>query len=136
MVKKLLRKLPSVGLAAGLTGGTLLVAGGAATAHHSFSMFEYGASTELEGTVQEFRYVNPHTFIILKAKGKDGRVETWTLEGPAPSTLERDGWTRATLKPGDQIRLTVSPLRTGGAGGMWNPEGIRFRDGKTVAAGR
>jgi hypothetical protein len=136
-VKKLLRKLPSVGLlVAGLTGGALLMAGDAALAHHSFSMFEYDASTELEGTVQEFRYVNPHTFIILKVNGKDGRGETWTLEGMAPSSLEREGWTRATLKPGDQIRLTISPLRSGAAGGMWSPEGIRFRDGKTVAAGR
>jgi hypothetical protein len=98
-----------------------------ALAHHSFSMFDYGAPTDLEGTVQEFRYTNPHTFIILRAKGA-----TWTLEGNSPSTLERDGWNRTTLKPGDQIRLTVSPLRSGGAGGMWSPGSVHFRDGKTA----
>jgi hypothetical protein len=105
-------------------------------AHHSFSMFEFAAPTELDGTVQEFRYTNPHSFIVLKVKGTDGRVATWTLEGMAPASLERDGWNRNTLKPGDQIRLTVSPLRSGGTGGMWNPQALRFRDGRTVAAGR
>jgi hypothetical protein len=109
-----------------------MMTGDAALAHHSFSMFEYGTSTELEGTVQEFKYVNPHSFIILRVKATDGRAATWTLEGSAPSTLERDGWTARTLKPGDQIRATISPLRSGAAGGMWEPQGIRFRDGKTA----
>jgi hypothetical protein len=99
-------------------------------------MFEFAAPTELDGTVQEFRYTNPHSFIVLKVKGTDGRVATWTLEGMAPASLERDGWNRNTLKPGDQIRLTVSPRRSGGTGGMWSPQALRFRDGRTVAAGR
>ena len=119
-----------------LISSALVTAGGSALAHHAFSMFEYGSSTELEGTVQAFRYTNPHTFIVLRAKGTDGRVATWTLEGPPPTFLDRDGWTRATLKPGDQIKVTVSLLRSGGAGGMWNQNGVHFRDGKTVSAGR
>jgi hypothetical protein len=110
--------------------------GGAALAHHSFSAFDLGTPTEVEGTVQEFKFINPHSYIVLKAKGADGRATTWTLEGMPPSFLERDGWTAKTLKPGDQIRLTISPLRSGGAGGMWSPDGLRFHDGKTVAAGR
>jgi len=116
--------------------GALLMAGDTARAHHSFSMFEYGTSTELEGTVQELRFVNPHAFIVLKVKGKDGRVETWTLEGQPTAMLEREGWTRATLKPGDQIRLTIAPLRSGATGGSWTPQQLHFRDGKTVAVGR
>jgi hypothetical protein len=123
-------------LLGGLMGGVLVVTSRPAMAHHSFSMFDFGAPIELDGTVQEFRYTNPHSFIVLKAKGPDGRIATWTLEGMAPGVLERDGWNRSTLKPGDQIRLTVSPLRNGGAGGMWNPQALRFRDGKTVASGR
>jgi Family of unknown function (DUF6152) len=112
------------------------MAGGAATAHHSFSAFDFGTPTELEGTVLEFKYINPHCYIVLKVKGTDGRAATWTLEGGPPSFLERDGWTAKTLKPGDQIKATISPLRSGAGGGMWTPQGIRFRDGKTVAAGR
>ncbi|HEY6258270.1 MAG TPA: DUF6152 family protein [Xanthobacteraceae bacterium] len=112
--------------------GVLVVSGSSALAHHSFSMFDFGAPTNLEGTVQEFRYTSPHTFIILKVRGKDGNVATWTLEGNPPTALERDGWTRATLKPGDQIRLTVSPARSGTTGGMWSPGAVHFRDGKTA----
>jgi hypothetical protein len=119
-----------------LVGGAAGMPDRSALAHHSFSSFDLGAPTELDGTAQEFRYTNPHCFIVLKVKGTDGRIVTWTLEGMPPSFLERDGWSRNTLKPGDQIRLTILPLRSGGAGGMWNPQGLRFRDGKTVAAGR
>ena len=111
-----------IGYVAGLVGS-----GSTAQAHHSFSMFDYGTPIDLEGTVQEFRYTNPHTFIIPRTKGA-----TWTLEGNSPSTLERDGWNRMTLRPGDQIRLTVSPLRSGGAGGMWSPNSVHFRDGKSA----
>jgi hypothetical protein len=135
-VKKLLQRLLSAGqMAVCLTGGALVMTGDAARAHHSFSMFEYGTSIELEGTVQEFKYINPHALITLKVKGKDGRVETWTLLGQPTPMLEREGWTRATLKPGDQIKLTISPLRSGAPGGEWTPQELRFRDGKAVPVG-
>jgi Family of unknown function (DUF6152) len=134
-VQKLLQQLLSVGLLA-VTGGAMIMTGDSALAHHSFSMFEYGSSTELEGTVQELKFVNPHAFIVLKVKGKDGRVETWTLEGQPTAMLEREGWTRSTLKPGDQIKLTIAPLRSGGTGGSWTPQQLHFRDGKAVAIGR
>jgi hypothetical protein len=129
------KKLPSLCLSVCLTGGAFMT-GDSALAHHSFAAFEYGASIELEGTVQEFKYVNPHSSIILKVKGKDGRVETWTLEGQPTPMLERAGWTHKTLKPGDQIKATISPLRSGGTGGSWTPEQLHFRDGKAVAVGR
>jgi hypothetical protein len=135
-VKELLsRSGPGLACAC-LIGGTLLMTGNAALAHHSFSMFEYGNSVELDGTVQEFRFVNPHAFIILRVKGKDGRIETWTLEGQPTPMLEREGWTRATLKPGDQVKMTVAPLRSGGTGGQWTPQETHFRDGKAVAVSR
>lgn len=122
-------------LSAGLLS-VCLPAAGPALAHHSFAVFEYGASIEIEGTVQEFKYINPHAFIILKVKGKDGRVETWTLEGEPTPMLEREGWTNRTLKPGDQIKARISPLRSGGTGGSWTPRELHFRDGKAVAVGR
>jgi hypothetical protein len=122
-------------LSASLLGGALVMTADSALAHHSYAMFEFGSSTELEGTVQEFKYVNPHAFIILKVKGKDGSVETWTLEGQPTAMLEREGWTNKTLKPGDQIKLTIAPLRSGATGGSWTPQQLPFRNGKAVAAG-
>ena len=96
-------------------------------------MFEFGSLIELEGTVQEFQYVNPHVILLLKVKGKDGRVETWTLQGQPTAMMERQGWTRATLKPGDQVKVQIAPLRSGAAGGDWNPQQLHYRDGKPVA---
>jgi Family of unknown function (DUF6152) len=116
--------------------GALMMTGRSASAHHSFSMFDFGSPTDIEGTVQEFRYTNPHCFIILKVKGADGHVGTWTLEGMSPSNLQLDGWNAKSLKSGDQIKLTIYPLRSGGTSGMWNPQSARFRDGKAVATGR
>jgi hypothetical protein len=118
-----------------LISSALVTIGGSALSHHAFSMFEYGSSTELEGTVQEFKYVNPHAFIVLKVKGKDGRVETWTLEGQPTAMLERAGWTRTTLKPGDQIKATIAPLRSGATGGSWTPQELTFRNGKALPVG-
>jgi hypothetical protein len=117
-----------------LSAGLLGAASDSARAHHAFSMFEFGSSIEIEGTVQEFKYVNPHAFILLRVKGKDGRVETWTLEGQPTAMLERQGWTNKTLKPGDQIKATIAPLRSGASGGSWTPQGLTFRNGKAVAA--
>jgi hypothetical protein len=119
-----------------LAGIALVLAASSAPAHHSFSMFDFSLSTELEGTVQEFRYTNPHTMLLLKVKGQDGKIATWNLEGMGPTALEGRGWTSHTLKPGDQIKLTIWPLIGGGTGGVWYPQWVRFRDGRAVAAGK
>ena len=112
----------------------LVAAGGTAFAHHSFAMFDQANEINLEGVVQEFRYVAPHTFIILEIKQQDGTAESWILEGVSPSALAREGWTRASLKPGDEIKLRVAPLRSGAPGGAWVTQKIQFRDGKPIVA--
>ena len=122
--------------AAGLAVGVFVVMAGPAMAHHSFSMFDFEKPTELEGTVQEFRYTNPHTMLLLRVKGKEGGTATWSLEGMGPSSLERDGWTNRTLKRGDQIKVTIWPLVSGGTGGVWYPKWISFRDGRSLTAGK
>jgi hypothetical protein len=122
-------------LAACLAGALVMIAG-SVSAHHSFSMFNMELPTELEGTVQEFRYTNPHTMLLLRVKGKEGGTATWNLEGMGPTALERDGWTSRTLKPGDQIKLTIWPLVSGGTGGVWYPKWVHFHDGRAVTAGK
>jgi len=108
--------------------------GNYATAHHSFAMFDQDHQIDLEGVVQEFRFIAPHTFIILEVKQEDGTTEVWALEGVSPSALAREGWTRTSLRPGDEIKLRVAPLRSGVPGGAWVTQQIKFRDGKPVAA--
>ncbi len=68
-----------------LAGVALVVTGGAVFAHHSFAMFDTDHPMELQGTVTEFKFTSPHTFILLEVKGTDGSATTWNLEGASPS---------------------------------------------------
>jgi hypothetical protein len=115
-----------------LVGAALIAMGGAALAHHSFAMFDQEHPIELEGVVQEFKYTNPHSYLLLEVKGPDGGTAVWNLEGQAPSLLSREGWSSKTLKPGDQLRLMVEPLRSGAPGGTWNVNKVKFKDGRPI----
>ncbi|HKD29491.1 MAG TPA: DUF6152 family protein, partial [Xanthobacteraceae bacterium] len=71
---------------------------------------------------------------VLDIKDKDGNTEAWNLEGGSPSALARDGWNSKSLKPGDQLRLTIEPLRSGAPGGSWNVNKIKFIDDKPIVS--
>ena len=116
-------------IAAGAIG---LAAITGAAAHHSFAMFDQEHPTEITGKVMEFRYTAPHSFILIEVAGKDGTGVVWNLEGAAPSILARDGWTSKTLKPGDELKMRIAPLRSGAPGGAWAPSQINFRDGREL----
>ena len=120
-------ELTSMFIAAALTA-----AGGAAMAHHSFAMFNQEHPIEIAGTVVEFRYTSPHSFILVDVKGKDGAGAVWNLEGPSPSILARDGMSAKTLKPGDELVMTIDPLRSGAPGGAWSLIKTKFKDGKPI----
>jgi hypothetical protein len=122
-------RLRSVGLVIGM----LCAVVGGALAHHSMAMFDQQNPVDLEGVVQDFRFVSPHTFILLVVKGADDSVATWSLEGDSPSHLTRDGWTSKSLKSGDAVKVKVAPLRSGAPGGYWSSDKISYRDGKPIA---
>ncbi len=118
--------------AALLVGGVVLGTSGAVLAHHSFAMFDQEHPMDLTGTVKEYRYTSPHTFIILDVKQADGTNQLWNLEGGAPSGLIRDGWSSKTLKPGDELQMTINPLRSGAPGGAWNVSKIKYKNGDPI----
>jgi Family of unknown function (DUF6152) len=110
-----------------------LVAGsGAALAHHSFAMFDQDHPMELSGTVTEFKFTSPHTFVLLDVKGADGADTVWNLEGASPSALVREGWSSKTLKAGDQLKMTIDPLRSGAPGGAWSEKKAQFLSGQPI----
>jgi hypothetical protein len=115
-------------------GAFLVTASGVATAHHSFAMFDQANPIELEGIVQEFKYTNPHSYLLLQVKGDEGEPVVWNLEGQAPSILGRDGWSKETLRPGDHVVVIIDPLRSGAPGGSWNLRRIKFKDGRPIVA--
>jgi len=120
-------------LAALLIGTAFMAAGGVASAHHSFAMFDAEHPIELAGTVKEFKFVSPHTILILQVTGGDGAVKDWVLEGGAPGMLVRAGMTSKSLKEGDDVVLTINPLHSGAAGGSYQPDKVKFKDGTPVA---
>jgi hypothetical protein len=119
-------------LAALFVSSMLVTASDTVTAHHSFAMFDQENPIELEGVVQEFKYTSPHSYILLEVKGEDGSTAVWNLEGPAPSLLSRDGWSSQTLKPKDEVIMTIDPLRSGAPGGSWQSRKIKFRNGQPI----
>jgi hypothetical protein len=124
-------------LIAGMAVATMALVGGSAQAHHSFAgTYDLDSPRAVEGSVQEFKFINPHVYIMLRIKGEDGRTVTWPLEGPSPASLTRDGWSIKSLKPGDQIKLTIWPMRNGEIGGVWYPMWTNFRDGRPIGTDR
>ena len=111
-------------------GGTV-VTGHIALAHHSTAIYDNDHPVELAGTVVEWQFVNPHTFIVLEvANEATGEKVVWSVEGGNTAGLFRRGWTPNTLKPGDRIVVTVRPLRSGAPGG--NYSNVRWSDGQPV----
>src|SRR5207302_9807354 len=115
-----------------LAGATFAATTCVATAHHSIAMFDQGHPIELIGTVQEYRFSSPHAFIFLEVKGADSHPVIWRLEGNSPNSLTWDGWSNKTLKPGDEVRLMIEPLRSGAPGGAWTPKKATFKDGRPI----
>jgi len=108
----------------------LLLAATQAQAHHSFAMFDQTKKVVLKGTVAEFQWTNPHSFIELDVPDAGGKVEHWGIELNSPNNLTRQGWHRTTLKPGDKVTVTINPLRNGMKGGLFNS--VVLPDGHTL----
>ena len=84
----------------------------------------------VKGTVTEFQWVNPHALILVDVTGEDGKVEKWVGETNSPNTLSRQGWSRNTVKVGEQV--TLVGRRVKGGGNYINFSKIVFADGKEL----
>ena len=110
----------------------LLLATGAAVAHHSTAMFDMQHTVTVSGTVTQFDWTNPHTFIFMEVMNTaTGTSESWSIEGMSPNYLSRNGWTRHTLNPGDKIGMEVHLLKDGRKGGFCST--VTLPDGKKLA---
>lgn len=114
---------------------TLAVALGAlpstpAVAHHSFAMFDATQSLSAVGTVKEFQWGSPHTWIELIVIGADKAEKPLSLELTTISALKRNGWKPSSLKPGDKVTVSYHPMRDGTAAGQLIE--IVIEDGQTL----
>lgn len=92
-----------------------------ALAHHSFAMYEPTKTLTFKGTVKTFQWTNPHVILwVLVQPDSGGAPQEWSLETTSPGVLTRAGWTRQSIKAGDRVSVTFSPLRDGSHGGGLN----------------
>jgi Family of unknown function (DUF6152) len=125
---------PRAAIASLIAGiGAVVTTGGAVTGHHSLAMFDREHPIELVGIVREFKFISPHTLILLEVLGENAQPVIWRLEGDSPNSLNWDGWSSQSLKPGDEVRLAVEPLRGGAHGGGWHARGVTLKDGTPIA---
>ena len=116
-----------------LAGAMLAAAAGApALAHHSYAMFDAQQNKQLDGTVQAFKWTNPHSYIEVMVMDDKGQAQTWGVECGSPAQMVRAGWRSTSLKPGDHVVVTVHPLRDGTFGGSFVQ--VQTADGKVLKA--
>jgi uncharacterized protein DUF6152 len=91
-----------------------------APAHHSFAMFDAEQTVTLQGTVKEFEWINPHSWLrILVKDEKTGQLAVWALELSSPARLKRMGMSADSVKAGDAVSVTFHPLKDGARGGQF-----------------
>jgi DNA/RNA endonuclease YhcR with UshA esterase domain len=110
-----------------------------ALAHHSVDAeFDSKKPVTITGTVTKVDWMNPHIWIYLDVKGKDGKVMKWQFEGSAPNALRRRGWTHDSIKEGDTV--TIQGLMARVDGGLSATTGhtqeVTLANGKHVFSGQ
>jgi hypothetical protein len=123
-------QMKNMRLAALIGAMGLLLFCGPALAHHGRSNYDMTATVTVKGVVTDFQWVNPHALILVDVTGEDGKVEKWVGETNSPNTLSRQGWSRNTVKVGDQV--TLLGRRVKGGGYYINFSKIVFADGKEL----
>jgi uncharacterized protein DUF6152 len=105
------RKLAVVSVVAGLLPG-------AASAHHSFAMFNRDQLTSITGVVKDYEWSNPHVWIHLMVTDDKGVAREWGFEMQSIAQDSRAGWRPDSVKPGDKVTIEFHPLKDGSRGGQ------------------
>jgi len=101
----------------GLVILTMVVTAWSVSAHHSHGNYDMQKYTNLKGTVKEVHWMNPHSWVYLEVSDeKGGEPSVWALEGASVTQLQRRGWDKEKLKPGDKIAVRCHQLRDGSNG--------------------
>ena len=100
----------SMFLVTGAVAGLLSLA--PASAHHSTAAFDSSRVVKLEGTITQFRWINPHASIKIDGDASGDHPDgLWTVEMTAPNVLINQGWKRTSLVVGDRVTMYVNPLK-------------------------
>jgi len=107
----------------------LLLVASVASAHHSAAGIDRAKTVVLTGTVKQFGWTNPHSWMEVDVPDQKGGTTTWKVEMTSPAYLVRAGWKSTTVKQGDEVKVTVRPLRDGSPGGLF--VSVLLADGRT-----
>lgn len=91
-----------------------------ALAHHSAAMFDHMKTVTIQGTVKEFQYTNPHSWLMVTVVDPSGQTVEWGFEAEGPSTLLRAGIKAQTFQPGDKVTIVANPMKDGRPAGSWS----------------
>jgi uncharacterized protein DUF6152 len=117
-----------------VAGFGLLVSATPVLAHHSFAAeFDDKKPVTLKGTVTKVDWMNPHIWIYVAAKDESGKTAQWQCEGGPPNTLTRQGWSKNSLKEGDQV--TIEGFQAKDGTNTCNSRSVKLPDGKRLFSG-
>jgi hypothetical protein len=117
-------------LVSGIACLTALLAAVPAFAHHSMAGFDRTKTVAVTGTVKEFKWANPHSWIEMEVPDAKGAVTTWNVEMTSPAVLIRAGWKSSVMKPGDKVTVNCHPQITGEPGCIF--VSVTLGDGRTL----
>lgn len=120
------KRVPATVLAAAV----LLAAPAALVAHHGAATIDTSQEITLQGTVTEWVWFNPHCFLKFDVTDENGTVTSWAAEAGNPTDMTRRGWARTSFKPGEEITVTVQPVKTGAPVGRLRT--VVFANGRTL----
>jgi hypothetical protein len=115
-----------------LIGIALLLLSPPAAAHHSGTMFDNTKTITVEGVVKKWELTNPHSWLWVEVKGKDGKTVVWGFEAEGPSTLLRAGIRPSDFKEGTRLTITGNPMKNGDPQAIW-VNATRASDGKVFS---
>jgi len=111
----------------------LFLGGPSLRAHHGLARFDTKHGVKLQGTVTKFQWINPHAYIYADVKDELGKVTNWKLELGSLGMLTRfGGWTRDTVRPGDQI--TFEGFRAKDGSPYMSLSTVQLANGKILSA--
>ena len=115
---------------AALAGMATVALTAPALAHHSFSMFDQQKNLFIDGTVKEFEWTNPHSWLYVVTKDANGKLIQWGIEMGGPGQIARGGWRHDTVKSGDKVVVEIHPLKDGTHGGQFLT--AKLADGRVI----
>ena len=117
-------------LISGLVFTLALLAAVPAWAHHSMAGFDRTKTVTLVGTVKQFKWANPHSWIEMDVPDGKGGSTDWNVEMTSPAVLIRAGWKSSVMKPGDKVTVMCHPQQSGEPGGIF--VSVTLSDGRTL----